>query len=234
MLKKFTAGNDVHITWNITKNEQTNLDNITVALYDVFKKAVPFEYEVLTDEDDLTHIQIKGVYKGKDQKTFGKYAIVLFNNYGEDNMSTLCFTEAFIIVHALKNRLSSWGDPVMDSAQNLEIDSNLKAELTDDAVKDVRVNGVSVLNDGVADLSINDYGQEIDNIFNILDENEEHFDNIADQIYDINSSLNQYKDELINDEYIISQTMNMFDSSINDIYKLLQKLDASVQSLFNS
>lgn len=227
MIKKITAGNDIHITWNVTKNEQTNLDNVTIALFDTFKKAVPFTYEVNTQDNE--HLTINGLYKGKDQKTFGKYAIVLYNNQGKDSMTTLCYTEAFVLVHALKNKLSAWGNPIADSAQNVEIDSNLKAELGDDAVKDIRVNGVSVIHDQIADISINDYSQDIEimnsSINQIINEIEDDEYVVTQAIVNINNSIDDISD--------ISTSINNINSSINIIKDDIENIESSINQIIN-
>ena len=258
MIKKITAGNDIHITWNITKNAQTNLDNVTVALFDTFKKAVPFTYEVNTQDNE--HLTINGLYKGKDQKTFGKYAIVLYNNQGQDSMTTLCYTEAFVIVHALNNKLSAWGNPIADSAQNVEIDSNLKAELGADYSQEIEIINSSIddlikkieddeyvitqafvnINNSIED--INDISTSINNINSSISNIRDDIEQIYDiDIENINTSINQMVNDMEDNEYVISQAAAYFQSSIDNINNhltvidsLLQKLDASVYELFNS
>ena len=107
-------------------------------------------------------MEIKGVYEGKDQKTFGKYALVFFNNFQKKNMNAFSYTDAFIILHAIHNKMSCYGDPVVDSAEHLEIDSDLTAELRDTAIKDVRVDGISVLRDQIAEIDLKQYDDKID------------------------------------------------------------------------
>lgn len=102
-MKKVRTGNDIYIIWNITKNDnqtpnndgQFDLTGADVLLIDAFNNPVPFNFEINAIDSATT--QISGVYWGKDQKTKGKYRLLLVKNAGQENMITLDYADAFIL-----------------------------------------------------------------------------------------------------------------------------------------
>ena len=65
----------------------------------------------------------------------GKYSLVFFNNYQENNQNKLVYKDAFILVHALKNKLSSY-DEIIDDSVLVEIESDLSVALMNQEITD--------------------------------------------------------------------------------------------------
>lgn len=228
MIKKIQAGNTIHIRWTITKNRNTSLDNLSVKLFDVFRKDCAINYEI-EELDDKT-ILIKIVYEGKEQKTFGKYSLVLFNNYGEDNQNTLIFKDCFILLHALNNKLESWNDEYADNAILVEIDSDLSVALINQEIqdKDDIIEQISELSDTISDMQ-----DQIDNISisdDVIEELENRFDSsfialnssidvlntsIDSLIESLDVSFNNIVDEIEKSERVLVEYFSIIDNSVN-------------------
>lgn len=106
-MKKIRTGNDIHIIWTITKNDQVttsdeplDLTGAEVLLIDNFNHPAVFGYQINTIDDNTS--QVVGTFYGKDQATHGKYRLLLVKNRGLENMITLDFADAFILTCVAK------------------------------------------------------------------------------------------------------------------------------------
>lgn len=193
MLKKIVGGNTLYIQYNIRKNSNTEFDNLTVFLLDVFKKKQKIDYEI-SENDDSTEVIINIKYEGSNQKTFGKFSVVVFNNYNEENQQCLVYKDAFILVHALKNRVSCFGDDILDSSGvKIEIDSDLSVDFNDQRIRD------------------------FDTIMESISDIQDSIDNIQDNIdfSTINSSINYIENDIENTEETIVRYLAIIDTSVN-------------------
>lgn len=259
MIKKIQGGNTLHIYWTITKNRNTSLDNLSVKLFDVFRKECKISYEIeqfgdrrqmVPNNDDI--IIIKIVYEGKNQKSFGKYSLVLFNNYGENNQNTLVFKDAFILLHSLHNKLESWTDEYADNAVLVEIDSDLSVALMNQEIqdKDDILQELSKLTDSISEIQ-----DSIDNISisdEIIDEIENHLDSsliaLNSSIWVLNTSLESLIETLDSSFNVLDTSITVINTSISnikgqlerliqddivDIYDSIESLDTSVNYIIN-
>ena len=249
MKKHVVAGNTIFIKWIIQKNSSITIENPKVILRDVFKKSVAFEYEINVTE---TQIIINGKYEGKDQRTFGKYNIIFYNNYKQDNQNCLVFTDCFILVHALKNKLETWSDEDADSAILVEINSDLTVSLMNQEIKDKEdileyLDNLSNKNDEqdqrLNDISTNvqDFQNSIDDVYNEI---YDLYDSTYDDIYDLqdnqenintsiqilDSSLSNLYQELIDDEETIVRYLAVIDNSVNINSSLIDDLSTYIHS----
>ena len=129
-MKKIRAGNDIQITWNIyAKNGgQTVSYDVTgaeVFLVDALKQKATFDYTIVGNH-------ISGTFYGKDQKTMGKYRLLLVKNAGEDNMVTLDATDAFILTCVSKFGVVEGNDEGVVETAVVELDSQTNIEVISD------------------------------------------------------------------------------------------------------
>lgn len=171
-MKRIQQGNDITIKWTITKNEDVSLEDTQVVLVDALKKNALFKYKI---EDNV----ITGKFYGKDQRTLGIYTLMLVNNAGEKNMSTLIHPNVFNLVKKLDNKIACGEDDDNIVTETLEITSDITTgwatDLTDYFTKEEvnqiiderlilkTINGVSLIGEGNIVLE-NNYDVEKENI----------------------------------------------------------------------
>ena len=225
-LMKVVAGNTIFIKWVIQKNSSITIENPKILLVDVFRKQCNFEYDVNVSDKK---IEITGTYQGKFQKTMGKYSLVFFNNYQENNQNKLVYKDAFILVHALKNKLSSY-DEIIDDTVLVEIDSDLSVALMNQEIqdKDDIIEQISELSDTISDMQ-----DQIDNISisdDVIEELENRFDSsfialnssidvlntsIDSLIETLDVSFNNIVDEIEKSERVLVEYFSIIDNSVN-------------------
>ena len=229
MVKRIVGGNDIYIKWNILKNSGTTFSNPSVVLYDSFKKKCPFTVDI---QDSGTSIVVNGKYAGKDQKSFGMYHLVFYNNYNEDNMNSLVYRNAFVLVHALKNSISSYGDNDADEAITVELDSDLCVALVDQSITDrddiiESLSQLSLKNDE-QDSKLNDISTHLDSSIQDLNEKIESLSI---------DSMEQLIQDIEDDEEVICRYLSVIDNSVNEqnymILNTSNNID-NVSTRFNS
>ena len=229
MVKRIVGGNDIYIKWNILKNSGTTFSNPSVVLYDSFKKKCPFTVEI---QDSGTTLVVNGKYAGKDQKSFGMYHLVFYNNYNEDNMNSLVYRNAFVLVHALKNSISSYGDNDADEAITVELDSDLCVALVDQSITDrddiiESLSQLSLKNDE-QDSKLNDISTHLDSSIQDLNEKIESLSI---------DSMEQLIQDIEDDEEVICRYLSVIDNSVNEqnymILNTSNNID-NVSTRFNS
>lgn len=131
-MKKIRTGNDVHIIWTITKNDEIlesldtlDLEGAEVLLIDTFNHPATFEYSITTIDESTA--QVTGTFFGKDQKTQGKYRLLLVKNKGEEGMITLDFVDAFILTCVSKFGVMSGNDESSITTATIELDSQFSS-----------------------------------------------------------------------------------------------------------
>ena len=93
-MKYIRKGNDITLTWTITRNgaaEDFAGKEVAVVLLDAASRPCVFSYTI--DENVIT-----GTYLGKDQEALGTYTLLLTENEGVAGMTTLDMVEAFSLV----------------------------------------------------------------------------------------------------------------------------------------
>lgn len=93
-MKYIRKGNDITLTWTITRNgaaEDFAGKEVAVVLLDAASRPCVFSYTI--DENVIT-----GTYLGKDQEALGTYTLLLTENQGLAGMTTLDMVEAFSLV----------------------------------------------------------------------------------------------------------------------------------------
>lgn len=152
-MKYIRIGNNVEITWNITRyNLEENLSNkdVKVFLIDKNKHRQIFDYSIKGN-------QIKGIFYGKNQVCIGTYRLVLIENDGKDDMVTLDYIDVFVLSQKLKNSTSTGEDANPNySTEVVEISSNINTGdfgkiATKDYVKEVVQDAV------LGDIDLSDY-----------------------------------------------------------------------------
>lgn len=214
MIQKIVAGNTIHLKWTVMKNSNMIIQDAHVILQDVFKKQVPFEYTI---QDNGTELVISGKYEGKDQRTFGKYNIILFNNYQNPNQNCLVYKDCFILVHALKNQLFTYSDPDADNAFLLEINSDLSLSFWDQTITDREdiiqsLSQISLVNDN-QDIRLNDLSTHLDSSIKELSE---RIDNLSID------SLDELIQNIEDNEEVIVHYLAIADNSINEQKELIE------------
>ena len=236
MLMKIVAGNSIYIKWTVRKNDSILKDNLSVKLYDVFRKECAITYEIEESEDNKKFI-INITYPGKNQFTFGKYSLVLFNNVDDVKQNRLVFKDAFILVHALKNRIICYGDELVDDTVLIEIDSDLNIALQNQEIQDkTQILGLIE----TLDSSIEYLRSELDNIQDKID-----FSGINSSINNLNSSFNYLKDDIseiqgsldnlwekIDYFSDINSSINILDNSVNYIINDIEKTEKTLVKYF--
>ena len=127
-MKLIRIGNDIQITWAITRfsePEDFTGKDLSVGLYDKFNNKQKFEYTI---EDNV----ISGIFYGKDQRTNGVYRLFLTENEGKANMVSLDYIDCFCISNKLKNQTSNGEDSSNINTEVIEVTSEIS---TDDEVK---------------------------------------------------------------------------------------------------
>lgn len=219
MIRKIVAGNSIYIKWTVRKNDSILKDNLSVKLYDVFRKECAITYEIEESEDNKKFI-INITYPGKNQFTFGKYSLVLFNNVDDVKQNRLVFKDAFILVHALKNRIICYGDELVDDTVLIEIDSDLNIALQNQEIQDK----TQILEKIVTlDSSIQDLKDELDNIQEKID-----FSGINSSINILDSSVNY----IIDDVSEIQGSLEKLDSSFNYMIDGISEIQGSLDNLW--
>ena len=105
-MKIIRKGNDVHISWTITRyNEPESFEgkDIKVFLIDKLENPQIFDYSI---EDNI----ISGTFLGKNQSTNGTYRLLLVENYNQEDMITLDYIDCFCLSNKLKNQTSNGSD----------------------------------------------------------------------------------------------------------------------------
>ena len=93
-MKYIRKGNDITLTWTITRNgaaEDFAGKEVAVVLLDAASRPCVFSYTI--DDNVIT-----GTYLGKDQEALGTYTLLLTENQGLAGMTTLDMVEAFSLV----------------------------------------------------------------------------------------------------------------------------------------
>lgn len=215
-LMKVVAGNTIFIKWVIQKNSSITIENPKILLVDVFRKQCKFEYDVNVSDNK---IEITGTYQGKFQKTMGKYSLVFFNNYQENNQNKLVYKDAFILVHALKNKLSSY-DEIIDDSVLVEIESDLSVALMNQEITDREeiiqsLSNMTLVNDSQNQL-LNDISTHLDSSISDLMNRIENisvgdFSQLIGEIEDNEEAITRYLSIIDNSVYL--QKMQLFDNS---------------------
>lgn len=105
-MKKIRIGNDVPIRWSIKREllpEVLTGKDVKVKLFDKNDRVQVFDWMVIGG-------RVVGTYFGKDQKTPGKYRLLLIENDGEDSMVTLDALDAFELVMQMDGRTQDGED----------------------------------------------------------------------------------------------------------------------------
>lgn len=128
-MKTIRMGNDVYVVWRISKTDQSgrteplDLSGAEVVLLDQCDREVPFEYVVEPMEDNM--VQVVGSYYGKDQKSAGKYRLLLVRNKGAVNMLTLDCVGAFNLVPIAKFGVISGNDESSVTTAVVELETDM-------------------------------------------------------------------------------------------------------------
>ena len=217
MINKFVAGNDIFISWRILKNQDTNFDFPSVVLYDSFKKKCPLTYEI---EDKGTELLVTGKYLGKDQKTFGLYHLVFYNNYNEEDMNTLVYRNAFVLIHSAKRGLTTYGDEDADQSVLVELESDLSVALMNQEITDREeiiqaLSDMTLVNDSQNQL-LNDISTHLDSSISDLMNRIENisvgdFSQLIGEIEDNEEAITRYLSIIDNSVYL--HKMQLFDNS---------------------
>ena len=207
MLKRIVGKNTLFIRWRIYKNGRTIFENPKVVLIDTFKKEQKFEYTV---EDFGTYYEVNGIFEGKNQFTYGVYSLLFFNNYGEDNQNCLVYNQAFVLIHAAKRGLQTFGDENADQAVLVELNSDLSVSLINQEIQDSSqiiqyISDLTLINDE-QNQRLNDLSTHLDSS---LMELTDRIDNLSiDSIDEIIQAIEDNEQVLVNYLAIIDNSVN--------------------------
>ncbi len=129
-MKRIRIGNDVRVNWTISRSglpEDFSDASVLVQLLDARDRAVPIQSSIAGNI-------ISVLYQGKDQKTVGRYKLVLVENKGEASMATIDHADAFELVP--ESRMAA-GCSCMD----VDLFSNIEAGIPGTKGEDAKING---------------------------------------------------------------------------------------------
>ena len=141
-MKIIRIGNDIQITWIITRLSQPEDfygKDVSVSLIDKHGNKQIFNYQIV---DNI----ISGKFYGKDQSTNGTYRLLLIENEGKVDMVTLDYIDCFCLSNKLKNQTSNGVDST----------SSINTEVVD-ITSDINLGGSSPIPVDVSNFATKEY-----------------------------------------------------------------------------
>lgn len=120
-MKTYRIGNDIHFVWRVRGLDDVASNDKIVQLVNMDKNETsPFSYEIHGE-------RIEGTFYGKDQKTVGKYRLLLLVNNGQNEMITLDKVNAFALHGVWSLGIFNGADDSAIETSTVEIESDINA-----------------------------------------------------------------------------------------------------------
>lgn len=212
-MKRIQQGNDITIKWNITKNDDVVLDNVKVVLVDALKRNALIKYTV---EDNLITVK----FYGKDQRTLGIYNLVIINNEGEKNMSTLVHPNVFNLCKILDNKIACGEDEDNIVTETIELDSDITTGWETDLSNYYTKDEINAIVDAIGEpLYENDRPTILfhNDGISLLSNDAEYVD--SDQLEEVNQRIPKKVSQLLNDAGYLTKHQSLASKQdvINDL-----------------